>query len=99
MIDIVGSCSYLIPVVGEGFDTPWAPLQTVLLMAMYNEASPRLKYVSFAEELLPFTDLLPSATCGWLMEFAYPMLMESENFSKVVMGGASTPPAVDARTS
>lgn len=68
-VDCIGSLSYLLPVVGESFDGPWAPFQSMLLMAMYQDADqPHLKYVSFAEELLPFTDVLPTATIGWATE-------------------------------
>jgi len=38
-------------------------------MALYQHVSPNMSYVSFAEEMLPFLDVLPSATTGWLMEF------------------------------
>lgn len=68
-IDGVGSFSYLLPFVGEAFDVVWAPAQTVLIMALYQHVSPNMSYVSFAEEMLPFLDVLPSATTGWLMEF------------------------------
>lgn len=69
VVDCLGSCSYLLPVVGESFDGPWAPFQSMLLMAMYKDADqPHLKYVSLAEELLPFTDVLPTATIGWATE-------------------------------
>jgi hypothetical protein len=68
-IDSVGSFSYLLPFVGEAFDVVWAPAQTVLIMALYQHVSPNMSYVSFAEELLPFLDVLPSATTGWMMEF------------------------------
>jgi hypothetical protein len=68
-IDSVGSFSYLLPFVGEVFDVVWAPTQTVLIMALYQHVSPNMSYVSFAEELLPFLDVLPSATTGWIMEF------------------------------
>jgi hypothetical protein len=68
-IDALGSSSDLLPVVGETVDVAWAPLQTVLIMAMYDSVSPNLKYVSFIEELLPLTDFVPSATIGWLTEF------------------------------
>ena len=71
-IDLIGSSSYLLPVVGEGFDLIWAPVQTILIMAMYDEVTPNLKYVSFIEEILPFTDIVPSATIGWLAEFGVP---------------------------
>jgi hypothetical protein len=78
-IDLLGSSSYLLPFVGEGFDLAWAPIQTVLIMAMYDTVSPNLKYLSFVEEILPFTDVVPSATIGWLMEFG----------PTIVSGGAS----------
>lgn len=69
LIDLIGSSSYLLPFVGEALDLAWAPTQTILIMAMYDGTSPNLKYVSFIEELLPFTDVIPSATIGWLVEF------------------------------
>ena len=55
--------------VGEGFDVAWAPIQTIMIMAMYDHVAPNLKYLSFVEEILPLTDIVPSATIGWLYEF------------------------------
>lgn len=81
-IDAVGSATYLLPVVGEVMDVVWAPLQTILIMAMYDSVSPNLKYISFVEEILPLTDVIPSATIGWLQEFG-PQLVGP------VLGGAS----------
>jgi hypothetical protein len=75
LIDAVGSASYLIPVVGEVLDVAWAPLQTILIMALYDTVSPNLKYVSFVEEILPLTDVVPSATIGWVTEFGPQLLM------------------------
>lgn len=69
VVDLIGSSSYLLPLAGEGFDVAWAPAQTILIMAMYDATSPNLKYVSFLEELLPFTDVVPSACIGWACEF------------------------------
>ncbi|OEU19991.1 hypothetical protein FRACYDRAFT_167885 [Fragilariopsis cylindrus CCMP1102] len=78
LIDLIGSSSYLLPVVGEGFDLGWAPAQTILIMAMYDDTSPNLKYVSFIEEIMPFTDIIPSATIGWGCEFI-PILWNDHN--------------------
>lgn len=75
VIDFIGSSSYLLPGVGEAFDLAWAPTQTVLIMAMYDSSMPSLKYVSFIEEIMPFTDLLPSATLGWVRSYS-PLLLE-----------------------
>jgi len=69
IIDLIGSSSYLLPVVGEGFDFAWAPAQTILIMALYDATSPNLKYLSFTEEIMPFTDIVPSACLGWAWEF------------------------------
>jgi hypothetical protein len=38
---------------------------------MYDDIAPNLKYISFLEEFLPFTDLMPSATLGWLKEYGW----------------------------
>jgi hypothetical protein len=78
-IDLIGSSSYLLPVVGEGIDLAWAPTQTIMIMAMYDSTTPNLKYVSFLEEVLPFTDIVPSATIGWACEFVPAMLNNGGN--------------------
>lgn len=75
LIDFIGSSSYLLPGVGEAFDITWAPIQTILLMAMYDKAMPSLKYISFIEEIMPFTDVLPSGTLGWVRKYS-PLVME-----------------------
>ncbi|KAL7479354.1 hypothetical protein ACHAW6_005088 [Cyclotella cf. meneghiniana] len=75
-IDFIGSASYLLPIVGEGFDVVWAPISMVLIGAMYDVSSPALKYFALMEELLPFTDIVPSATLGWMKEFGPGLLDE-----------------------
>jgi hypothetical protein len=83
IIDLVGSSSYLLPVVGEGFDLAWAPAQTIMIMAMYDATSPNLKYLSFLEEALPFTDIVPSASIGWACEFLPIMWREHANKNNI----------------
>jgi hypothetical protein len=92
-IDLIGSSSYLLPGVGECIDVAWAPIQTVLIMAMYDDTSPNLKYVSFIEEILPFTDIVPSATIGWMAEFGVPMILGQSNNkeSSTTRSSATTP--------
>ena len=75
IVDLIGSASYLIPVAGEGFDLAWAPISMTLVGALYDGVMPSLKYVALAEELLPFTDFVPTATVGWVTEFA-PILID-----------------------
>ena len=70
IIDIIGCASIFVPFVGAAFDVVvWAPIQTMLIMAMYESTSPKLKWLSLAEEWLPFTDIIPSATIGWVAQF------------------------------
>jgi hypothetical protein len=97
LIDLIGSSSYLLPVVGEVLDLAWAPTQTILIMAMYDSTSPNLKYVSFAEEIMPFTDIVPSATIGWAVEFVPQLLGNNPNIERM-MNTLSSERAVAATT-
>ncbi|CAN0072943.1 unnamed protein product, partial [Heterosigma akashiwo] len=65
LIDFLGNTSYLLPGLGEGADLVWAPTQALLLRKMYKDTVPWAQYVGFAEELLPFTDITPTATLAW----------------------------------
>ena len=73
-LDFLGSCSYLIPGAGEAFDLFWAPFQTICVASMYDAGLPGLKYLSFAEEIIPFTDFIPTASLGWIREFGPTLL-------------------------
>ncbi|KAL3803312.1 hypothetical protein ACHAW5_009772 [Stephanodiscus triporus] len=77
LIDLVGSASYMIPFAGEGFDVAWAPISMVLVGALYDGVMPSLKYVALLEELMPFTDIIPTATLGWMREFG-PGIIEAK---------------------
>jgi hypothetical protein len=70
VLDFIGSASYLLPVVGEGFDLIWAPIFAIFIAGLYDDVMPNLKYFAFLEEILPFTDVIPSATLGWVKEFS-----------------------------
>lgn len=69
IIDAIGSSSYAIPLLGESGDLAWAPTQAMLVAAMYGRSSPYAAYFSFAEEMLPFTDIVPTATLAWLRQY------------------------------
>jgi hypothetical protein len=101
VLDGLGSASYLLPGLGEGFDLAWAPIQTVLIMALYNHnnapsAMDYLKYVSMAEELLPFTDILPTATIGWCMEYGIP-LVTTATATATAASGKNAPSSLQPR--
>lgn len=60
-----GFLAPLIPF-AESFDIIWAPVSGVLVWMLYKNKT--LSAIALIEELLPFTDLLPTATIGWFVE-------------------------------
>lgn len=78
VIDAIGfapamvSCT-LIPFTGgsslaliETVDIIWAPISAYLVHKLYNNGV--LASIAFVEELLPCTDIVPTATIGWFVE-------------------------------
>ena len=61
LIDLIGTSSELIPLVGELSDIAWAPVAALLLRSLYG-GSNVIFALEFTEEILPFTDILPLAT-------------------------------------
>ena len=50
----------------EVIDVFWAPLSALLVFQLYG--SSLLSGVALVEELLPFTDIFPTATVGWILQ-------------------------------
>lgn len=68
LLDAVGMASAAIPVVGPALDVAWAPIAASISYKMFGEQ--RGKYtslVTFIEELLPVTDVIPSFTIFWFL--------------------------------
>ena len=59
-IDVIGSSSEVLPLLGEITDVVYAPIAATVLRNLYG--SNILFGLEFAEEILPFTDVLPLAT-------------------------------------
>ncbi|RLN55972.1 hypothetical protein BBJ29_004033 [Phytophthora kernoviae] len=68
IIDFLGNATFVLPGVGELGDVLWAPVSAKMVDTLYSESSPHAKYVAFVEEILPFTDFIPTATLAWLKE-------------------------------
>lgn len=71
IIDIVGSSSELIPLLGEATDFITAPISATVLQKLYG-GSRIIFFLEFAEEILPFTDIIPFATLCWVVDTYYP---------------------------
>jgi len=71
IVDTIGMLTYLMPVIGELGDLVWAPLQTLFILTMIGREPYALAFgtVSFVEEILPFTDFIPTATVSWLWKY------------------------------
>ena len=69
-IDIIGTSSELIPIVGEISDIAYAPFAAYVLRSLYG-GSNIIFALEFVEEILPFTDILPLATICWVIETYY----------------------------
>lgn len=71
LCDGIGMATYLLPVLGELGDLVWAPLQAMYIAGMVglNKSGLFFAALGFTEEILPFTDFVPSCSIGWF--FAY----------------------------
>jgi hypothetical protein len=62
VIDVIGFLTYSIPALGELGDVVWAPVSSILVYFLYK--SNLIAMGNFAEEILPGTDFIPTATIG-----------------------------------
>jgi hypothetical protein len=67
LIDSIGSSSMLLPLIGDASDLLWAPTAGLLLRYLFYNSNVILVF-EFAEEILPFTDILPLATLCWIID-------------------------------
>ena len=65
-VDLIGSGSLAVPLVGDALDLFCAPLIALVLQALYGSSFITLG--GFTEELLPGTDAIPTATLAWIAE-------------------------------
>lgn len=66
-IDALGMATYLIPALGETADLIIAPIISVLIYAVHRTTIGAV--MGFFEEIIPFTDIIPSATLIWFYRY------------------------------
>lgn len=66
-IDALGMASYLIPALGEAADLVIAPIVSILIYAVHRTTFGAM--AGFLEEIIPFTDIIPSATIIWFYRY------------------------------
>jgi hypothetical protein len=70
LFDAIGMVSFAIPGVGEFSDVIWAPLAGFLMTKMYTGRVGKVAGVlTFLEEIIPFTDVIPSFTLTWMYTY------------------------------
>ena len=68
ILDLVGMASYLFPVMGEWVDVAWAPLSAWLFLRLFGGRVGTFgAIVNFTEEILPFTDFIPTFTIACIL--------------------------------
>jgi hypothetical protein len=68
--DAVGMLSFTVPMVGEFSDVIWAPVAAYLMIRMYKGTVGKVGgVIAFVEEIVPFTDFIPSFTLMWFYNY------------------------------
>jgi len=72
VLDGIGMISFSIPLLGEFSDVIWAPIAAFLMTRMYKGRVGKVASVlTFVEEILPFTDIIPSFTLTWIYTYFF----------------------------
>lgn len=70
LFDAIGMLSFSIPYLGEFSDVVWAPLAAFLMTQIYKGTIGKVGGIfTFLEELIPFTDFVPSFTLTWIYTY------------------------------
>jgi hypothetical protein len=70
LFDAIGMLSFAVPMVGEFYDVIWAPIAAYLMTRMYEGTVGKVGgVITFLEEIIPFTDVIPSFTLTWIYNY------------------------------
>lgn len=72
LFDFIGMTSYSLPFIGEFGDVIWAPISGIILARMYKGTVGVVGgFISTVEEILPFTDVIPTFTLTWIYTYYF----------------------------
>ena len=72
LFDGIGMISFSIPVLGEFSDVIWAPIAAFIMSRMYKGRVGKVAgFLTFVEEIIPFTDIIPSFTITWIYTYFF----------------------------
>lgn len=70
LFDAIGMLSFSVPFLGEMSDVVWAPIAGFILSKMYKGKVGKIAgIVEFLEEIIPFTDFIPTFTLTWVYTY------------------------------
>ena len=68
ILDLLGMVTYFFPGLGEFVDVVFAPISAYLFFKMFGGKLGKIGSVlNFLEEIIPFTDVIPSFTIAWFI--------------------------------
>jgi hypothetical protein len=68
-LDLVGCMSFIVPGAGEFTDVIWAPLSGLIYYKLFGGRMGVFGgFFSFFEELMPFSDIIPTFTISWFLK-------------------------------
>lgn len=71
LMDFLGYASFGIPILGEFLDLIWAPISGIIYYKMFGGVKGLFGGAfAFLEELLPGTDIIPTFTITWLLQYS-----------------------------
>ena len=72
VLDAIGMISFSIPFLGEFSYVIWAPIAAIIMARMYKGRVGKVAGVlTFLEEIIPFTDIIPSFTLTWIYTYFF----------------------------
>jgi hypothetical protein len=72
LFDALGYVSFIIPGIGEFSDIIWAPVSAWLMTKLYKGKTGKIAgVITFVEEALPYTDVVPMFTLMWLYTYVF----------------------------
>ena len=67
-MDLIGMASYAFPFIAEFSDIVWAPISALIFNKLFGGRLGMIGGVlNFLEEIIPFTDIIPSFTIAWFI--------------------------------
>ncbi len=68
IMDLIGMATYAFPAMGEFGDIVWAPVSGFIFFKLFGGRFGIIGGVlNFLEEIIPFTDIIPSFTIAWFI--------------------------------